>query len=308
MTLWKTRIPVFVVVAVGAAMVAGTARGSAAEEPKTVKAIVKAKGPIIIDGRIDEADWKRAKPVAVNYVWGEQGVISKEPRMTVRYLWDDAYLYIGYEVFDSNLVAKGNGAMDGPPNNRRPGCEIWPQKPVDIVEFHFVFEDRNFFWDVEHNAANQFNDGLCLVGLPAWRNTRIAFASFAQTGIYWAWGEHIQDEGDRTLATAVALRPRKDGKPSTVNDAGDVDAGYTAELRLPWFGIGAPAAARTGVPEKPGPWKMAGREISILAVYQDGDAVERYFTSSPEMSLEFFNQQTEAFPRYVIKAFDPSPW
>jgi hypothetical protein len=127
--------------------------------------------------------------------------------------------------------------------------------------------------------------------------------------MYWAWGEHIQDEGDRTFAGAVSLSPRKDGKPSTVNDAGDVDAGYTGELRLPWYGIGAPLVARTREGDKPGPWKMAGREISILAVVQNGDTTEHYFTSSPAtLHNAFFIQQAEHFPRYVIREFSPWAW
>ena len=293
----------------GMAVLCVTAHQVAVAQGSALDAVVKAKKPIVIDGRLNDADWKRAKAVRANFVWDKKNVVSKTPRMTARYLWDDHYLYIGYEIFDTNLVAKADGKMDGPPDNQRPGCETWPAKPIDIVEFHIVFEDRNFFWNVQHNASNHFNDGIAVVDLPAWTSTRIAFATFAQTGIYWAWGEHIQDDGDRKLACATSLRPRKDGKPSTVNDASDVDTGYTAELRFPWFGIGAPKVAQTGGEEgKPGPWKMTGREISILAVFQDGDADARYFTSSPTMANTFFDHQPESFPRYVIKAFSPWAW
>ena len=268
--------------------------------------VVKAKKPIVIDGRLNDADWKRAKAVRANFVWDKKNVLSKTPRMTARYLWDDHYLYIGYEIFDTNLQAKASGTMDGPPDNQRPGCEALPTNRIDIVEFHIVFEDRNFFWNVQHNASNHFNDGICIVGLPSWTSTKIAFASFAGTGIYWAWGEHIQDEGDRKLACATSLSLRKDGGPSTVNDSSDVDTGYTGELRLPWFGIGAPMVART-----PGAWKMTGREISILAGFHDGDA-DGYFTSSPHMAvysgMYFFAEQPESFPRYVFKAFSPWAW
>lgn len=293
----------------GAAINLGMAQDEeegAPEKPQVPGTIVKAKGPIVIDGRLDEADWKQAKPIAANYVFGKKNVISPEPRMNVRYLWDDAYLYIGYEVFDTNLVAVGNGEMDGPPGNRRPGCEIADtNKPVDVVEFLIFFEDRNFFWEIQHNASNQFNDGLCAVELPSWQKTKIAFAP---KGVYWAWGEYLQDEGDRTFACAVKLSPRKDGKPSTVNDSSDVDTGYTGELRLPWYGIGAPAVAQTREGDKPGPWKMTGREVSILAVDQNGDTPEHYFTTCIGTTREFFHQQTEHFPRYVIRGFEPWAW
>ena len=293
----------------GMAVLCVTANTSAVAQGNARAAVVKAKKPIVIDGRLNDGDWKRAKIVRADFLWDKKDVVSKTPRMTARYLWDDHYLYIGYEIFDTNLQAKASGTMDGPPDNQRPGCEALPTNRIDIVEFHIVFEDRNFFWNVHHNASNHFSDSICIVGLPSWTSTQIAFASFAQTGIYWARKEHIQDEGDRKLACAVSLSARKDGKPSTVNDASDVDTGYTGELRFPWFGIGAPRAARTGGEEgKPGPWKMIGREVSILAVFQDGDADVIYFTSSPKMAHTFFATQPESFPRYVFKAFSPWAW
>ena len=47
---------------------------------------------------------------------------------------------------------------------------------------------------------------------------------------------------------AAKVKRKKDGKPGTVNDATDEDAGYTAEIRLPRYGIGAPTAGRTWFP------------------------------------------------------------
>lgn len=286
-------------------MVAGVAvRESAAQEPgskqkKTAATIVKARGPIVVDGKLDEADWQRAGEVSAGFVYGQNNVLSSEPRMTARYLWDDAYLYIGYEVFDANLVAEGSGETQGPAENQRPGCEISaPDKPVDVVEFFVIFDDQNMFWELHHTAANQFNDLLCLTGLPSWKKTKVAFAA---CGIYWAGQECVQDEADRTLARGVMLKPRRDGKPSTVNDDSDADTGYTGEMRLPWFGIGAPAAAKAPG-GKPGPWSMGGREVSILAVFQNGDLKDRYHTSASNLKQNFFHLQTDQFPRYTIAA------
>src|SRR4051794_15185712 len=77
----------------------------------------KAVGPIKIDGVLDEPAWKDAVPVDVVYVWGAVGKKSAEPRMHVRYTWDDDYLYLGYETFDRNLVALGTGELQGPKGN-----------------------------------------------------------------------------------------------------------------------------------------------------------------------------------------------
>jgi hypothetical protein len=285
---------------IGASCHAQTQSVAAAVKP-ALPSIAKAKAPIAVDGKLDEAEWQGAEVISANFLYGKQNVASTEPRMNVRYLWDDAYLYIGYEIFDANLVARGSGESQGPASNQRPGCEIEDSdnlKMVDVVEFFPIFEDKNLFWELHHNAANQFNDLLCVVGLPAWQKTK---STLAPWGVCWARKEFLQDEGDRTFASAVALKPRKDGKPSTVNDSTDEDTGYTAELRLPWSAIGAPMAARgKDAAGKPGPWKMAGREISILAVFQNGDLTDRYHTSATALKPEFFHAQTDKFPRYMI--------
>jgi hypothetical protein len=294
--------------AVGAAVAGVSACTSLAQSPtgavKTISGtIAKTKAPIVVDGKLDEADWQDAQTVPVNYVYGNKpGAVSADPRMNARYLWDDAYLYIGYDVFDTNLIAKANGATKGPSDNQRPGCEIWDpdNKPVDVVEFFVIADDKSLFWELHHNAANQFNDLLVLAGLPAWQKNMPAFA--APFGIYWIRNEFLQDEKDRKFACAVAVKPRKDDKPSTVNDSTDEDTGYTAELRVPWYALGTPAAAQGKEAGKP--WKMGGREITIMAVSQNGDLKDRYHTSSPDVSSKkpFFHVQTDQFPRYSITA------
>jgi hypothetical protein len=104
---------------------------------------------------------------------------------------------------------------------------------------------------------------------------------------------------------AVKLKPKADGTPSTVNDSSDVDAGYTAEIRLPWRSIGAPAAAASWIenkpaPRVPGPWKMAGQSVSLLSVFQDGDLPERYHHSSATKEPGWFHKTQPAWPRYVF--------
>lgn len=307
MTSRYMAIGLFVMVAVGAAAAARAQDQEPGEAPKPLGEILRAKGTITMDGKLDEADWKTAKPIAVKYVRGKKNVIGEQARMNVRYLWDDGYLYIGYEVFDTNLVALGSGVMDGPEKNRRMGClNNASNAPVDVVEFLVVFEDRNFFWQLQINASNQINDALCVAELPSWKKTRIAFTGGA---LYWAWGEHIQDEGERTLTSALSLSPRPDGTLSTVNNASDSDIGYTGELRLPWYGIGAPAVARTsGVGGKPGAWKMVNREISILAVVQDGDDPAHSLTTASATTIDFLAQQADRFPRYTLRAARQWAW
>ncbi|HUT59080.1 MAG TPA: sugar-binding protein [Phycisphaerae bacterium] len=285
------------------------AAGAQAAEPIPIR---KAPATIAVDGVLDEAAWKQAQVIEADYVWGQVGRRSEQPQMRVRYTWDAHYLYVGYETFDRNLVALGTGQKEGPGDNLREGCAIThPTKKPDVVELFISFGDLRFFWEVHHNAANQFNDIWCVVVDKAWP---ISKSSMNRFGIQFLQREYLQDDAatGRRLATAVALKPKADGKPSTINDPNDVDTGYTGELRLPWLGLGAPrdretwvTAAKTGSESRPprhrGPWKMAGQEIRILAVVQNGDLKERYHHSSPTKPGDWFHKGAQHYPRYVLR-------
>lgn len=271
--------------------------------------ILKADKPIVVDGVLDEPCWARAKPIRADHINSKQGVLSSEPHLLARFAYNEEYLYIGYETFDRNLVALGTGQKQGPPDNQREGAVIWKQGvKVDVVEFFISFGDEHFFWEIHQNAANHFNDVWCTVVDPAWP---IAKSSLVPFGILFGDEMVIRDEGDHKVATAVRLKPKADGKPSTVNDPTDVDTGYTAEIRLPWAGLGAPLDRRTWIerdsPEpgkpkvrEPGPWKMAGQTVHLIAVVQDGDLAERYHHSSPTRNGGWFHKSFPDWPRYRL--------
>ncbi len=284
-----------------------------AAEPLKPDEVFKTASPVVIDGSLDEACWQKAIPVHADFIGTKTGVKSDTPHMTAKYAWDDNYLYIAYETFDANLVAVGKDEWQGPPNNRRQGCEIYDAKKdgakVDVVEFFISFGDEHFFWEIHQNALNQFNDILCVAVDPSWPVSKTTMCNY---GIIFSPNEWIADVGDSTVAMAVKLKPKADGKPSTVNDSSDVDTGYTAEIRLPWRSIGAQSAAATWIETKtapdekplrlPGPWKMAGQTVSILAVVQDGDLKERYHHSSPTRKPDWFHKTQPAWPHYIFVA------
>lgn len=285
----------------------------AADPPPAEKAVAlpKAEQPIKIDGDLDDPAWKDAPVIDVNYIWGKVGERSPTPRMKVRYTWNDNYLYIGYETFDKNLLARGTGEKEGPKANQREGA-VFGTDQLDVVEFFIFFGDTRFFWEVHHNAQNQFNDIWCVVVDDTWP---ISKSSINRFGIQFHNREFIQDdtEAGHTLSMAVKMKPKADGKASTVNDSSDEDTGYIGEIRLPWLGLGAPLKSETMMqiptddPKKKktvhGPWKMAGQEIMILAVVQDGDVKDHggYFHSSPTKPGGGFHKDSHLWPRYLLE-------
>jgi Carbohydrate family 9 binding domain-like len=269
-------------------------------KPATVE-LTKSATPVVIDGALDDECWRKAVPIRVDYINSKQGVLSDKPRMVARYTWDEHYLYLAYETFDANLVAIADGQVQGPPGNRRPGCSIFQDGvKVDVVEFFLSFGDEQFFWEIHHNAANQFNDVWCVV---AQKDSPLSRSSLAPYGIVFCSQEFMPDDGPETLATAVRMKAKADGTVSTVNDPSDTDSGYTAELRLPWLALSAPAEARgkSAAPDQgSGPWKMARRELQILAVVQDGDLAERYHHSSPTRNGDWFHKTQVLWPNYRL--------
>lgn len=272
-------------------------------------AIYKAEQPITIDGVLDEPAWKQALPIDAIYTYGKVGEKHSEPCMVARYTWDDNYLYIGYETFDKNLVALGSGVKKGPKTNQRDGLLISHEKElVDVVEFFVALNDPRFFWEVHHNAANQFNDIYCIVADESWPVRKSTLFRF---GINFGFDVVLQDDtaGGKTLATAVKLKPKADGKPSTVNDSSDTDTGYVGEMRLPWLGLGPALERESFVTIEQdgkkrnihGPWKMAGENLKILAVVQNRDLKDMYHHSSPTFQGGFFHHGTKHWPGYVLE-------
>lgn len=111
----------------------------------------------VIDGRLNEACWKKATSLRVMYPHDQTRQQPTIAPMIAQAVWDDFYLYLAYEVTDSQLTALGTGRETGPPKNRRPqAIEYAPKKQIDLVEF-FIADNPRFFWELHHNAANHLN-------------------------------------------------------------------------------------------------------------------------------------------------------
>ena len=291
----STRLTTLLLVVAGLQASPALSRPQDGPAPTTV---FKSEQPLAIDGVLDEPAWEKAVRIRADFVMGKAGAMSDARHMEVRYTWDDRYFYIGYETFDRNVCAVGTGKHEGPAKNPREGCEIsHPTEPVDVVEFFISFGDLRFFWEIHHNAANQFNDVWCNVYDDSWPITKSSIDRF---GIHFGAAESIRDDEEAgcTFASAAKLKPS-----STLNDPKDTDAGYVGEIRIPWAGLGAPRECEAfDAKRHHGPWKMAGQQMLVLAVVQDGDLKDRYHHSSPTFPGGWFHKGASHYPRLQLAA------
>src|SRR2546423_474321 len=63
----------------------------------------RATGIIKLDGRLDEADWGRAQVIGTFMVPGRNR--PSKTKTSVKFLWDDKYLYFGAEMEDHDIYA-----------------------------------------------------------------------------------------------------------------------------------------------------------------------------------------------------------
>jgi hypothetical protein len=65
--------------------------------------VQRAAGRIVIDGKLDDKAWAAAPSVEFIFPWEFQ--TGAKQKTTAKLLWDDDYLYVGYECEDSDIVA-----------------------------------------------------------------------------------------------------------------------------------------------------------------------------------------------------------
>ena len=60
--------------------------------------VKRASGRITVDGKLDEKAWAAAPAIEFVFPWESQS--GAKPKTTAGLLWDDDYLYVGYEFED----------------------------------------------------------------------------------------------------------------------------------------------------------------------------------------------------------------
>jgi hypothetical protein len=82
-----------------------------AQPPVPRYEVRRATSRIVIDGKLDDKAWASAPVIEFIFPWESQTGAKQKTR--ARLLWDDDYLYVGYECDDTDIVAL-RGERDDP--------------------------------------------------------------------------------------------------------------------------------------------------------------------------------------------------
>jgi len=75
----------------------------AAQPPVPRYEVKRAPSRIVIDGKLDDKAWSAAAPIEFVFPWDFQ--TGAKQKTTARLLWDDDFLYVGYDCEDADIVA-----------------------------------------------------------------------------------------------------------------------------------------------------------------------------------------------------------
>jgi len=204
----------------------------------------RANGPIKIDGKLDEADWKTVEwsPRFTDILNGAPTI--HDTRAAV--LWDDDYVYVAYRVEEpfvratftnhNDFIYQGNDVecfIDGP----------YAYYEFEINAFNTCYEVY-FAW-----AGTLQSSGL--LNYPEFKGAKLV----PFNGV----GFTNHPRGGRVGNFAAALPGLRKGVhiDGTANDDSDRDRGWTVELAFPWKSFKWLTTDGRALPPKNGDrWKM----------------------------------------------------
>lgn len=104
-----------------------------------------AKGNIVVDGKLDEKDWKSAPSVSFVFPWPKQR--GKQQKTEAKLLWDKENFYVAYICEDTDITAKCTQRDD----------PVWSDNCVEI----FISpnpEKMDCYYGLEMNARGVLYD------------------------------------------------------------------------------------------------------------------------------------------------------
>lgn len=198
-----------------------------------VHTATRASEPPAIDGDLSDPAWAQAARIGPFYAY-QSGGDPAAAATTLRLLWDDRFLYVGYEATDTDIRSSCQlaGAC-GHDSNLYDGdvLELFLQVDPGVVRYE-EFEWSPLGEDFDARLASR-RDGPTATGLP---------------GRPWESG----------MQSAV----RVDG---TVDDPSDADTGWIAEARLP---LAALVAQPIAVGDR---WRFTGARYDFFNAKTPGE-------------------------------------
>src|SRR5450755_824679 len=98
--------------------------------------VKRASSRIQVDGKLDEKAWQAADPIVLIFPWESQ--TGAKQKTTVRVLWDDQNLYIGYECEDTDITAQFTERDD--PTYRDDAVEAFLNPKPSQTDVYFGLE------------------------------------------------------------------------------------------------------------------------------------------------------------------------
>src|SRR5262245_60306391 len=227
--------------------------GSAGTDPITPDhpLWIAMKGEAVVDGVLDDPDWRRAVPIVRSQAWRDDGLV------TIRLLYSDAGLYVSAEVADRDVWADGAGGGGG---------SRWEVETDDSLTFYVdPDESRDEFFQPGDRA---FGVNLGNPGDPVNGAARVRRCKYVSgDGTLFAGDLVACDDPVETFleATGIAWATTVDG---TVHDSSNVDRGWTTEMFPPW------TALNMGVPHH---GQTMGANFDVVF---DNDGGERNYTNN----------------------------
>ena len=224
---------------------------------------LRAAGPIVVDGRLDEESWQLA-PRSPRFV--DMETLAERPALLdtrAAALWDDEYLYVGFWleepdvratyterdslIFHENDVEVFIAGQDG-------YYEFELNALGTIMERFYIWQDA--YLPGGYDRIPEFDLlGTELVDTlgGTWgsfrhpRGRRWAFREWDMPGLKWA--VHV------------------DG---TINDSSDIDRGWTAEIAFPWQGLKHLADGRSLPPRDGDLWRLDFSRFQHIRIGEAG--------------------------------------
>ena len=206
----------------------------------------RVRAPLEIDGKLDEESWRLAprSPRFVDLITGQPTI--HDTRAAV--LWDDTYLYVGFWVEEPFVEA----------TLTERDSLVWQENDIEV----FV-AGADAYYELELNPLGTIYEAFFIWDDAYERAGFSKAAEFARTADgakpWNGVGFDHHPRGPRLglfrwdlpgLKCAVAV----DG---TVNDNRDRDRGWTAEIAIPWSGMGWAASDGRALPPRDGDtWRM----------------------------------------------------